>query len=318
MKLAIAVLVLTLCLGASAITGIPPLTYSEGSVVLEEDFLGGSLTLCWSAGQVTGFFSDYGLIEGTLTDGITITGNVYTAGEDNNDGTFTMNLVVPAAGSERAFVGTITGLQTNDITWTWSSSNPRISSVDADACWSAAFTDPTVGVAGQYENRQDNSDGSYDVISYQYICTEKDDDTKIYGSWYEPGHKYYIEADLVHSFVQADVWRYDILNGNQVKNGAFYAGSGLFFNNGATLSGYVWDNANVTSADDSHHWIELTRYLKSDGQTYPSASSSNCNKLNGLKDDKVSTTGPVADYDFSTPDHKEEDFSTFNHPYTTN
>lgn len=312
MKLAIAVLVLSLCLSASAIS-IPPLAYSEGSIVLEEDFLGGSLSLCWRDQAVTGFFSDFGLIQGTKTDSFTITGTVFTAGEDNNDGTFTMNLVV--VNNERYFVGAISGLQDTDIAWTWTSSNPRITAVDDAACWTSAFATPSADITGTYENRQYEADGSYEVVSYQYICTDDDDDTKIFGSWFEPGHKYYIEADLVNSFVQADVYRYDNLNGNQVKNGALYHGSGIFVNNGDSLTGFVWDdaNVNVTSVEDNHHWIELTRYLKND-ETYPSASSGNCNKNSGLPDGKVGSN-PLADYDFSTPFHKEEDFETYNHPY---
>lgn len=315
MKLAIAVLVLALCLGASAqsISGVPPLAYTEGSIVLEEDFLGGSLSLCWRDQAVTGFFSDFGLLQGTKSDAFTISGNVYTAGANGNTGTFSMNLVVN--NNERYFTGAISGLQSSDIAWTWTSSNPRITSVDDAACWTSAFGTPSDDVSGTYQNRQYSDDGSYTVISSQYICTDKNDATKIYGSWFEPGHKYYIEADLVDSFVQADVWRYDILNGNQVKNGALYQGSGLFVNNNATLSGFVWNdaNVNVTSADDEHHWIELTRYLQKDN-TYPSASSSNCNKYQGLTNGKVGSS-PLANYDFSTPFHKEEDFETYNHPY---
>jgi len=318
MKLAIAALVLALCIaGASAaITGIPPLSYSEGSIVVQESLLQGSLTLCWSAGAVTGFFSDFGFITGTLTDAFTITGTVYTAGQSSNTGTFQMALTVSNS-QERSFVGTITGLSSTTTTWIWTNSQARISAVDNDACWTAAAGSPPAAVTGTYQLRA--SDG-VTVISSQYICAEKNSATSIYGSWYEPGHKYYIEADLVDSFVQADVWRYDILNGNQVRNGALYAGSGIFINNGATLSGFVGDNANVnvTSVDDTHHAITLTRYLKSDGQTYPSASSSNCGKLDGFPKGKIGSTGPVADYDFSTPDHKAEDFTTFNHPFTTN
>lgn len=324
MKLALAVfLVIAMCLGASA-----QFAYPSGSIVLQENWLGGSITLCWEGTAVTGFFSDFGSVTGTRSsNGREVTGTVRTAGAHDNSGSFTM-VYSPNSGS---FIGSLTlDSLPGGFEWVWSViGQPRVFPVSQRACWSGQSLLSNQTFAAVYEDR--NADD--EIVSSQFICYERDGNTvnneNVFGSFTYQGHDYYIECDTPGGDPLAfcDVWRVDYQNGNQVRAKTLYNGIGIFSNEGAYVRGYVWNagqedvdedgeptgtynTRNSLTVDDDHYYLILKRASRQPN----GYQGKKCNSNNNLEDGK-SGNGPLADYTFTTPFNREEDFDTFAFPF---